>query len=210
MKKLIIFISLLSIITLWWCNQNKETTFEKANNLVKSLDVSDATKSLAQDSLLNEQEHNDKINVLWDLFISDSDLKNATLLNSLIWKLELYKQYNNEYINNMINLYQKMWADLADTIPYSKWERMQKQKELINYDNYFADSLIKRYKYLIEINNHIIYNENWEFSMNDQEIIDKYNEMVTEENNVQTNLNQKYNDFESYKTEYIRNLATQQ
>lgn len=209
MKKLIIFISLLSIITLWWCDQNKETAFNTANNLIEDANVSDSTKSLAQESLLNEQEHNNKINSLWDLFISDSDLKNTTLLNTLIWKLELYKGYNNEYINNMINLYKKMWADLTETTPYSKWERMKKQKELTDYDNYFADSLIKRYNYLIEINSHIVYDESWGFSMDDQNIIDKYNAMVTEENNIQTNLNQKYSDFETYKTEYIKNLSSQ-
>lgn len=193
--------------SLFWLEE--KNSYETVNNFIDEIDTSNTIKSIAKDAVSNEKEHNEKIASLWELFIDDSELKNVALLKSLISKLELYKQYNDEYIENMINWYKELWADLDDLSQYSKWERMSKQKELTNYDNYFADKLIKRYKYLLEVQNNLEYWDDWKIYINDDYVLSEYNKIVVEENNVQINFKQKYSDFETYKTEYIRNLSAQ-
>lgn len=178
-------------------NFNTNILSDIENTKVVSTDwkeMKEAMKSVA----LNETQYADRINGL-DIEFYDSYYTNAYQLNSLIERYKLYKQYNTEYINNMTDIFDGYSAtDLNDGWVYSISGKLQKIRQLMNYENAFADKMIDEIEYLVYAQNNISLWDDWSLLFDNQNMLNTYNNLVSQAQDAATDLTNFVTEYDIY------------
>ena len=161
-------------------------------------------KSAIQNMLSNEIRYMNAMSGLNFNFYS-SYFKNVYQLESLISNYKLYKEYNSEYLNNLINLANKYSFDLNSTAPYTFWEKVKKIKQLMSDADDFADKAISQIQYLIEIQSYVSIDDDWNLSISDNNMLNNYNSLRIDMKSASSLVTKESADLATYNKAFIQN-----
>jgi len=178
-------------------NWNTNVLSDIENTKVVSTEWKEMKEGM-QNVALNEAQYADRMNGL-DIEFYDSYYTNAYQLNSLIGRYKLYKQYNTDYVNNMADIFDGYsTTDLNDGWVYSVSGKLQKIRQLMNYENTFADKMIAELEYLVDVQSHVSIWDDWTLLFDNQNMLDTYNNLSSQAQDAWTALTEFASEYDIY------------
>ncbi len=206
-----------TIFSSWWLDYlDKDWNFntwvyDKINNVTTTNKESEKLKETLIRISQNEEDFVKKINSLGDLSLDASYYWDSVKVKETIDKMKKYKQFWIEYKNNIHMLFKEsIWRELnlINPKPYTPDEKAMKIDELIAVMIKFSDKSIEFYSYILQINDQIEFDEEWNPTIFDDTIREKFNIIVEEQQELSSLLLKKSESIVTYSNEYIKNFKS--
>lgn len=202
-----------TVFTSWWLDYlDKDWNFNTwVYNKINQIDAKSSEairlKGLMLKIAKNEEDFLNKINSLGEFWLDMSNYKDSNKINGAIEQMRKYKQYWIEYRNSYQKLIKEsLWRELNLINPksYTSDEKVLKLNHLIWTMENFSNSSIELYSYLLRIDTEIQFDEDWNPTIWDDTVREKFNNLVEKQQNMASGLVTEFAAFEEYSSNYLK------